>query len=309
MHASIWFWVLFNVFVLLMLVLDLWLFSRKPREVRVREALLWTLFWVGLAVGFGVLIRFTEGSQKALEFATGYVIEESLSMDNLFIFLLIFRYFKVPGTQQHRVLFWGIIGALVMRGIFIAVGVGLIRRFHWVIYAFGAFLIYSGIQMMVSKEKEIHPERNPVLRLFRRFFNVTEDYAGGKFMVEREGRHWATPLLIVLLLVESTDVLFATDSIPAVLAITTDPFIVYTSNVFAILGLRSLYFALAGLMRLFHLLHYGISAILVFVGGKMLAEDYWRIPTYIALTVIGAILAITILLSMVFPEKENQAAA
>ena len=162
MHASIWFWVLFNVFVLLMLVLDLWLFSRKPREVRVREALLWTLFWVGLAVGFGVLIRFTEGSQKALEFATGYVIEESLSMDNLFIFLLIFRYFKVPGTQQHRVLFWGIIGALVMRGIFIAVGVGLIRRFHWVIYAFGAFLIYSGIQMMVSKEKEIHPERNPV---------------------------------------------------------------------------------------------------------------------------------------------------
>ena len=304
MHASIWFWVLFNLFVLLMLVLDLWLFSRKPREVRVREALLWTLFWVGLAVGFGVLIRFTEGSQKALEFATGYVIEESLSMDNLFIFLLIFRYFKVPGTQQHRVLFWGIIGALVMRGIFIAVGVGLIRRFHWVIYAFGAFLIYSGIQMMVSKEKEIHPERNPVLRLFRRFFNVTEDYAGGKFMVKREGRQWATPLLIVLLLVESTDVLFATDSIPAVLAITTDPFIVYTSNVFAILGLRSLYFALAGLMRLFHLLHYGISAILVFVGGKMLAEDYWRIPTYIALTVIGAILAITILLSLVFQKRK-----
>src|SRR5438552_3261694 len=178
MHASIWFWVLFNVFVLLLLVLDLWRFSRKPREVRVREALLSTLFWVGLAVGFGVLIRFTEGSQKALEFATGYVIEESLSMDNLFIFLLIFRYFKVPGTQQHRVLFWGIIGALVMRGIFIAVGVGLIRRFHWVIYAFGAFLIYSGIQMMVSEEKEIHPERNPVLRLFRRFFKVTEDYVG-----------------------------------------------------------------------------------------------------------------------------------
>ena len=308
MHASIWFWVLFNGFVLLMLVLDLALFRREAHEIRVKEALLWTLFWVGLAAVFGVIVRFTEGDQKALEFATGYVIEESLSLDNLFIFLLIFRYFKVPGEQQYRVLFWGIIGALVMRGIFIAAGVGLIRRFHWIIYVFGAFLVYTGIRMMFEKEKEIHPERNPVLKVFRRFFKVTEDYAGGKFLVRREGRRWATPLLIVLLLVESTDVLFATDSIPAVLAITTDPFIVYTSNVFAVLGLRSLYFALAGLMRVFHLLHYGISAILVFVGGKMLTAEYWRIPTYLALVVIGAILALTIVLSLIFPEKEEQAA-
>ena len=185
---------------------------------------------------------------------------------------------------------------------------GLIRRFHWIIYVFGAFLVYTGIRMMFEKEKEIHPERNTVLKVFRRFFKVTEDYAGGKFLVRREGGRWATPLLIVLLLVESTDVLFATDSIPAVLAITTDPFIVYTSNVFAVLGLRSLYFALAGLMRVFHLLHYGISAILVFVGGKMLTAEYWRIPTYLALVVIGAILALTIGLSLIFPEKEEQAA-
>ena len=308
MHASVWFWVLFNSFVLLMLVLDLAVFHRQGREIRVREALLWTIFWIGLAVAFGVIVRVMEGSQKALEFATGYIIEESLSLDNLFIFLLIFRYFKVPGQQQHRVLFWGIIGALLMRGIFIAAGVGLIRRFHWIIYVFGAFLIYTGIRMMFEKEKEIHPERNPVLGLFRRFFKVTDDYSGGKFLVTREGRRWATPLLIVLVLVESTDLLFATDSIPAVLAITTDPFIVYTSNVFAILGLRSLYFALAGLMRAFHYLHYGISAILVFVGGKMVASEYWRIPTHLALAIIGAILAVTILLSVMFPEKESAAA-
>jgi tellurite resistance protein TerC len=308
MHASVWFWVLFNSFVLLMLVLDLAVFHRQGREIRVREALLWTIFWIGLAVAFGVIVRVMEGSQKALEFATGYIIEESLSLDNLFIFLLIFRYFKVPGQQQHRVLFWGIIGALLMRGIFIAAGVGLIRRFHWIIYVFGAFLIYTGIRMMFEKEKEIHPERNPVLGLFRRFFKVTDDYSGGKFLVTREGRRWATPLLIVLVLVESTDLLFATDSIPAVLAITTDPFIVYTSNVFAILGLRSLYFALAGLMRVFRYLHYGISAILVFVGGKMVASEYWRIPTHLALAIIGAILAVTILLSVMLPEKESAAA-
>jgi len=304
MHASIWFWVLFNVFVLLMLVLDLWLFSRKPREVRVREALLWTLFWVGLAVGFGVLIRFTEGSQKALEFATGYVIEESLSMDNLFIFLLIFRYFKVPDEHQHKVLFWGILGALLMRGVFIMAGVGLIHRFTWITYAFGALLVYSGLKLLRQGETEIHPEKNPVLRLFRRTFPVTKEYVGGQFFTRRDGLY-ATPLLVVLLVVETGDVLFAVDSIPAVLAITLNAFIVYTSNVFAILGLRSMYFALAGMMDLFHYLHYGLSVVLIFIGLKMLGSRYVNIPTGWALTIVLLVLGASILASLLNPQEKT----
>lgn len=304
MHGRLLFWVVFNVLVLLLIVLDLAVFHRRAREPRLSTALLWVLFWVALAVGFGAWVWRELGHQKMLEFATGYVVEESLSVDNLFIFLLIFRYFKVPGEYQRRVLSWGIVGALVLRGLFIWAGVTLISRFHWIIYVFGAFLVYSGISLVFEgSEKEIHPERNPVLNLFRRFFPVTQNYENGKFFVRRDGARWATPLILVLLFVETTDVIFATDSIPAVLAITPDPFIVYTSNVFAILGLRSLYFLLAGLLGMFRYLHYGIAAILVFVGGKMLASHFHDVPTAWALATIGLILAISVLISLLLPKK------
>ncbi len=246
------FWGLFNLFVLTMLAVDLWVFHRPGHTVKFREALSWSIGWILLAVSFAVLVYFWQGRQTAVEFTTGYVIELSLSVDNLFIFLLIFRYFKVPSDYQHKVLFWGIVGALVMRGIFIVVGIGLIRRFHWIIFVFGAFLVYSGIRLLGKKEVGIDPEKNPMVRLVRRLIPVTKDYEGDKFLVRRRGLY-ATPLLVVLVVVEATDLLFATDSIPAVLAITLKPFVVYTSNVFAILGLRSLYFVLAGMMDVFPL--------------------------------------------------------
>jgi len=308
MGASLHFWIWFNAFVLFMLVLDLTVFHRHPRAVRVREAVGWTILWIALAVVFALLIYLRAGGQKTLEFATGYLIEESLSVDNLFIFLLIFRYFKVPGELQHRVLFWGIIGALIMRGAFIVAGVSLMRHFHWVIYAFGAFLVFTGARMLLEGAKEVHPEKNRVLRLFRRFFKVTPDYEGNKFLVRREGVNWATPLLVVLILVESTDVLFATDSIPAVLAITSDPFIVYTSNVFAILGLRSLYFVVAGLMGVLRFLHHGISALLIFIGGKMLISHFIEIPTLYALAGIVMIVGASIAASLLFPAGKSNVA-
>jgi len=308
MHEGPLFWVVFNALVLLLIVLDLTVFHRRPREPRLSRALLWVLFWIALAAGFGVWIWRELGHQKMLEFTTGYVVEESLSIDNLFIFLLIFRYFKVPGEYQRSVLSWGIVGALVLRGLFIWAGVSLITRFHWIIYVFGAFLVYSGVALIFEgSEKEIHPEKNPVLNLFRRFFQVTPDYEDGKFFVRRDGARWATPLILVLLFVETTDVIFATDSIPAVLAITPDPFIVYTSNVFAILGLRSLYFLLAGLLGMFPYLHYGIAAILVFVGGKMLASHFYEIPTAWALGTIGGILAVSVAVSLLMPGKVEAA--
>jgi tellurite resistance protein TerC len=296
------FWIIFNAFVVLMLVLDLAVFHRKPHAVRFREALLFSLMWVALAAGFAVFVYFWRGRATALEFVTGYLIEESLSVDNLFVFLLIFRYFRVPSNYQHKVLFWGIIGALVMRGVFIFAGVTLIRRFHWIIYVFGVFLIYTGIQLFRQKEQEIHPEQNPVLKLFRRWVPVTPDYVNGHFTVRQPGLY-ATPLLLVLIVVETTDVIFAADSIPAILAITHDPFIVYTSNVFAILGLRSLYFALAGMMEAFHFLHYGLSGILVFIGVKMLISSYYPIPTEYALLVVGAVLVISVVASLLVPPK------
>jgi tellurite resistance protein TerC len=302
-----WIWVGFNLFVLAMLALDLGVFHRKPHEVTIKEALVWSGVWVVLALLFNLGLYYWRGPEPALEFLTGYLIEKSLSVDNIFVFLLIFSYFRVPASYQHRVLFWGILGALVMRAAFIALGISLIRRFHWVIYVFGAFLILTGVKMALEKGKEIHPERNPVLRLFRRFVPVTDDYRGSKFFVKQGGRYSATPLFIVLLVVETTDVIFAVDSIPAILAITLDPFIVYTSNVFAILGLRALYFALAGVMRLFHHLHYGLSAILVFVGAKMLLADFYKIPVGVALGVIAGVLIISVIASMAFPRKEADA--
>lgn len=286
-----------------MLALDLGVFHRRGHVVKFREAIGWSVMWISLAAIFAVIVYFWHGHKPMLEFVTGYLIELSLSVDNLFVFLLIFRYFRVPPADQHVVLFWGIIGALVMRAIFILVGVGLIQRFHWIIYIFGAFLIYSGIKLFRSKDEEIHPEQNPVLRLFRRWVPVTKDYHGTKFFVRQPGLY-ATPLLAVLVVVETTDLLFATDSIPAILAITRDAFIVYTSNVFAILGLRSMYFALAGMMEVFHYLHYGLSLILIFIGAKMLVSHYYEIPTAIALGAVAGILALSVVASLIHPRKK-----
>ena len=286
-----------------MLVLELGVFHRRAHTVKFREALIWSVAWIALAAIFAVIVFFWHGRTPALEFITGYVIELSLSVDNLFVFLLIFRFFQVPAIHQHKVLFWGILGALIMRAIFIAAGVSLIERFHWIIYVFGAFLIYSGIKLFFQNEAEIHPEKNPVLRLFRRWVPVTKDYVDNKFFVRNPGLY-ATPLFVVLLVVETTDLLFAVDSIPAILAITRDAFIVYTSNVFAILGLRSMYFALAGMMEMFRYLHYGLSLVLVFVGAKMLASHYVEIPTYLALTAVAGVLVVSVVASMVNPKKK-----
>ncbi len=303
------FWIIFNAFVILMLFLDLRVFHRKSHVIEFREALGWSAFWVGLAVAFAVGLFFfwpdpAQRSQKTIEFVTGYLIEESLSVDNLFVFLLIFSYFKVPRLYQHKVLFWGIIGALVMRLAFILAGVALIRRFHWIIYVFGAFLIYTGFKLFRQEESEIHPEKNPLLRLFRRFYPVTKRYYGGRFFIRKRGVQIATPLFLVLIVVETTDVLFAADSIPAILAITQDPFIVYTSNVFAILGLRSVYFALAGMMEIFYYLHYGLAIILVFIGSKMMLSEIYKMPIVAALGVVASVLAISIIMSVIKPHKK-----
>jgi tellurite resistance protein TerC len=298
-------WVVFNLFILAMLALDLGVFHRKTHEVKIKEALIWSIVWIGLALLFNLGVYFWYGPQPALEFLTGYLIEKSLSIDNVFVFVLIFSYFRVPALYQHKVLFWGILGALILRAIFIALGVVLVQKFHFVIYVFGAFLILTGIKMALQKDKEIHPEKNPLLRLFRRFMPVTDDYAEAKFFVKNLGRTSATPLFVTLLIIETTDLVFAVDSIPAILAVTLDPFIVYTSNVFAILGLRALYFALSGIMQLFHHLHYGLSVILVFVGLKMLFVDLYKIPIHISLAVIAAILLVSVIASLVFPKKQR----
>jgi tellurite resistance protein TerC len=296
------FWIFFNLFVVLMLALDLGVFHRKTHTIKLREAMTWSVVWIALAAVFAVIVYFWHGRPASLEFITGYVIELSLSVDNLFVFLLIFRYFKVSQEHQHKVLFWGIVGALVMRAIFILVGVGLIRRFHWVIYIFGALLIYSGIKLFFQSESEVHPEKNPILRVFRRFVPVTKDYHGAKFFIRDNGL-FATPMFVVLLVVETTDVLFAVDSIPAILAITRDAFIVYTSNVFAIMGLRSMYFALAGMMEMFRYLHYGLALVLTFVGAKMLASHYFEVPTEYALGTVAGILLMSVLASVANPKK------
>ena len=293
----------FAIFVLGMLALDLGVFHRKAHVVTLKEALCWCAIWISLALLFNLGILLFQGTEPALTFLTGYLIEYSLSVDNIFVFLLIFSYFGVPALYQHKVLFWGILGALVMRGIFIFMGITLIQKFHWMVLVFGVFLVFSGIKMAFQKDKEIHPEKNPVLKLFRKLMPVTSHYGEGRFFLKKGEAYFATPLFIVLLVVETTDVVFAIDSVPAVLAITFDPFIVYTSNVFAILGLRSLFFALAGILRLFHYLHYGLSAILVFVGVKMIIADFYAISTGISLGVIACILIISILWSLLGTEQ------
>jgi tellurite resistance protein TerC len=302
---NISFWIIFNAVIIALLVVDLAVLNRGGRVVSFKSALASSAFWIALAAGFAVFIHFRISPAKSLEFIAGYLIEESLSVDNLFVFILLFSYFKVPAEQEKTVLFWGILGALVMRGGFIFAGVALVQRFHWILYIFGAFLIYSGFKLMREGEEDIDPSRNPVLRLSRRWLPVSDRYEDNKFVVRREGRLLATPLLIVLLVVETTDILFATDSIPAILAITRDPFIVYTSNVFAILGLRSMYFALSGLMKLFHYLNYGLAAILIFIGAKMLLSFRYEVHTWVTLVVIAAVLAVSVLASVLFPKSEK----
>jgi tellurite resistance protein TerC len=303
--TSIWFWVVFNLFVLGMLALDLGVFHRRAHVIRAREAAIWTAVWVSLALLFCAGLAWFKGGQTALTFLTGYLIEEALSADNIFVMVMIFAYFGVPAKYQHRVLFWGIIGALVMRGTFIGVGALLIRRFHWVLYIFGAILVFTGVRMALKKEEdEYHPERNPVMRLARRLLPITHEYDGHRFFTMERGRRVATPLFLVLLMVEFTDLVFAVDSIPAIFAVTTDPFLVYTSNVFAILGLRSLYFLLAGAIDRFHLLRFALAAILTFVGAKMLLARWVHPPIWVSLAVIVGTLAVAVVLSLKFPKAE-----
>ncbi len=305
----IYFWILFNLFAVGMLVLDLLVFHRRGRVVRSRESLAWSAMWIALAAAFAGLVFFWQGRQVALEFVTGYVLELSLSVDNLFLFLVIFRYFSVPEQHQRSVLFWGILGALLMRGIFILAGVGLIQRFHWIPYVLGALLIYSGIRLGLSGEHQIDPATNPAVKALRRLLPVTDDYQGGRFFVRGWNGNpglYATPLLIVLAVIETTDVLFAVDSIPAVLAVTLNAFIVYTSNVFAILGLRSMYFAVSGLMKVFRFLHTGLAVVLIMVGLKMITADRFPIPTFVTLAVVAAVLTVSVIASLMYPGQEKR---
>jgi tellurite resistance protein TerC len=297
MTAQLLPWVLFTLFIAVMLAIDLGVFNRKAHEVSVKEALAWSGVWVALALAFNVGVYFWKGQEVAVQFFTGYIVEKSLSVDNIFVFLQVFAFFSVPAIYQHKILFWGVLGAIVMRAVFILVGVTLITKFHWIIYVFGAFLLITGAKMAFSKQKEIHPEKNPVIKLLKRFIPLSHDYEDGRFFVKRNGIILATPLALVLIVIETTDVIFAVDSIPAILAITTDPFIVYSSNLFAIMGLRALFFAVAGVIKKFHYIHYGLAAVLAFVGVKMLVSDFYKIPSAAALAVIAAILAASMLAS------------
>lgn len=303
------FWIGFLTLILALLTMDLVVFHRRPHAINTREACWWVVFWVGLAGAFNVFVFYQFGTAKALEFATGYLVEEALSIDNVFVFLIIFRFFHVPREYQHRVLFFGILGAIVLRGVFILTGAALLAKFHWVIYLFGGFLVYTGFKIIVQDEMEVHPERNPVLKLLRRLVPMTTEYDGARFLVRRAGRLMATPLLAVLVVVEGTDVVFAVDSIPAIFGITRDPFIVYTSNIFAILGLRALFMLLAGIMDKFHYLKYGLGLVLVFIGGKMLISGWVHIPIGISLGVVVALLGGSVALSFLWPAPSAGPAA
>ncbi len=296
-------WIGFTVFVLVMLALDLGVFHRKAHVVRVREALVWTSVWISLALLFNLGVATAFGGEVGLEFLTGYLIEKALSVDNIFVFLVVFSYFKVPATLQHRVLFWGILGALVMRAVFIVLGAALLQRFHWIVYIFGGFLIFTGIKLLVQGDDEVDPEKNPVRKLFARFVPSVPDYRGAHFFTKENGRRYATPLLMVLVVIEATDLVFAMDSIPAIFAVTNDPFIVYTSNIFAILGLRALYFVLAGMMGKFHYLKYGLGLVLSFVGIKMTIVDFYKVPIGASLAIIALLLAGSIVASVLRPPR------
>ncbi|WP_376792214.1 TerC family protein [Thermoflexus sp.] len=293
MEFPLWAWILFHAIVAVMLALDLGVFHRDAHEVKFKEALIWSVVWIVVALAFNGLILLMWGHEPALHFLTAYLVEKSLSADNIFVFAVIFSYFAVPPAYQHRVLFWGILGAVLMRATFIFAGVQLLKMFHWTIYLFGAFLVYTGIRLARRSEEEVHPERNPVLRFARRFLPITSIYHGQRFLVREGGRWMATPLLLTLLVVESTDVMFAVDSVPAVLAITPELFIAYTSNIFAILGLRALYFVLAGLIQRLRYLHFGLSVILVYIGVKMLLSDLVKIPPALSLGIVLTVLLIS----------------
>lgn len=301
---KIFLWVGFNLLVLVMLALDLGIFHRKDHKISMKESLIWSVVWIIVAIIFNIGIYLWKGPEVGLQFLTGYLIERSLSIDNIFVFLLIFSYFKVSKQYQYKVLFWGILGALILRGLFIGVGALLIAKFHWILYIFGAFLVITGVKMALGKDKEIEPEKNPVLRIIRRIFPISDRYENGNFFIKNGGKLVGTPLFVVLVVVETTDLVFALDSIPAIFAITLDPFIVYTSNVFAILGLRALYFALAGLMQIFYYLKYALGAILGFVGVKMLIADFVNIPSSVALAVVAGLFLLAILASLIFPGKK-----
>jgi tellurite resistance protein TerC len=305
MENTLLFWVLFNAFVIGLLLLDLLVFNRRAHAIKLKEALGWSAFWVCLSLCFNFLVYRTMGHEAGVEWLTGYLVEKALSVDNLFVFLLIFTYFKVPAEYQHRILFWGVLGALVLRGIFIVAGAALLAKFHFLLYVLGAFLVYTGIRMGLSdsSEPDINPEGNPIVRFLSRHLPITRQPDGGKFFTTREGVRFATPLFVVLVLVETTDVVFAADSIPAILAISRDTFVVYTSNVFALLGLRALYFALASLMQLFHYLHYGLALILIFIGGKLLLEDIYPLPMPLALGAVGILLLGSVGASVLWPKK------
>lgn len=303
LYSPFYSWFLFGIVILAMLVLDLFVFHRKGKEITTKNALLWSFFWIGLALLFGVYVYFARGKEDALNFLTGYLIEESLSLDNLFVFLLIFDYFNTPKAAYHKVLFWGIFGAIVMRAILIASGLSLIQNFHWVIYPLGGFLIYTGFKFWFSKDTKIEPENNFVLKLFRSYFPVHPTYVGDQLFVKIDKRTIATPLFVVLLCIETTDLIFAVDSIPAILAITYDPFIVYTSNIFALLGLRTLFFALAGCMKLFHYLHYGLACILMLIGFKMILSAWLTLPIFLILGLVLTILLGSVLLSWLYLAK------
>lgn len=299
----LWGWIAFNVFVITLIILDLFVFNRHKKAIDVKQALAASALWISIALLFNLGIYYFYGSMKALDFLAGYLIEKSLSIDNLFIFIVIFEYFRTPRKYQHKVLFWGILGAIVMRAFFIFLGIKLVNRFHWILYIFGAFLIFSAIKMAMPKEEHASLENNFVIRWFKKIVPITQSYDEDKFFTKKDNRWWATPLSVALISVEMTDLIFAIDSIPAVMAITLDPFIVYTSNIFAILGLRSLYFALANLMPMFHLLKYGLAAILGFVGIKMLLASFVHIPIGISLGFIALALILSIGTSMLFSNK------
>lgn len=299
-------WMVFSVIVVIMLALDLGVFHRRTHEVKMKEALIWSAVWIAVALLFNAIVYFVKGKELALQFLASYLLEKSLSVDNLFVFLLVFNYFHLPGKYQHKVLFWGILGALIFRAIFIGFGIGLLHYFSWMIYVFGVILVWTGAKLAFEKDKKVEPEKNFFLKAFRRFSPVADSYEGEKFFVWKDGILFATPLMVILIVIESTDVVFAVDSIPAVLAISRDPFIVYTSNVFAILGLRALYFAVAELMRLFHHLHYGLSLILVLIGIKMLISHFVHIPTVFALGSILFILALSVIASIIWPQTSGE---
>jgi tellurite resistance protein TerC len=299
-------WVMFSVFVLGMLALDLGVFNRKAHEVRFKEALTWSVVWVALSLAFNWWIYYKFGPEKALQFLTGYVIEKALSVDNIFVFVILFSSFAVPKVYQHRVLFWGVLGAIAMRAVFIGLGAALVSRFDWIMYVFGAILIFTGFKLMKEGDAEPHPEKNPIYKLARRVMPAVPEYHGKHFFVVKDGRRYATPLFLVLIAIEATDVVFAVDSIPAIFAISTDPFIVYTSNIFAILGLRAMYFLLAGVIDKFHLLKYGLAVVLLFVGVKMVIANWYHVPVGASLGVIAGVLALSVVASMIWPKRVDR---